>query len=74
MCAGEIFPGICFIEKKVACFIVKGVLKLGLPSSSLTLCFSHFSCFSFLLYFSFASIPLLLHPPPPTPYFFFPSE
>lgn len=42
MCAGGIFPAICFIEKKKAsCFIVKGVSELGLPSS-LLLCFSYF--------------------------------
>lgn len=42
MCAGEIFPAICFIKKKkAACFIVNSIFELGLPSS-LLLCFSHF--------------------------------
>lgn len=57
ICAGGIFPAICFIEKKkkASCFIVKGVSELGLPSSLLL--FFLLPCFSLLLSFSFASIP-----------------
>lgn len=61
MCAGGIFPAICFIEKNPACFIVKGVLELGLPSSSLPL--SVFLTFPVSLYF-FLSLSQAFRPPP----------